>query len=41
MDFRFKQKSKWIAEWIRKELEIAPDKPKILFQNLNAFWNSN
>jgi len=41
MDFRFKQKSKWIAEWIRKELEIIPDKPKILFQNLNIFWNSN
>jgi len=41
MDFRFKQKSKWIAEWIRKELELIPDKPKILFQNLNNFWKSN
>ena len=41
MDFRFKQKSKWIAEWIRKELEIIPDKPKILFQNLKVFWKSN
>ena len=41
MDFRFKQKYKWIAEWIRKELEIIPDKPKILFQNLNLFWKAN
>ncbi len=41
MDSRFKQKSKWIAEWIRNELELIPDKPKILFQNLNSFWNSN
>jgi DNA excision repair protein ERCC-2 len=41
MDSRFKQKSKWIAEWIRKELEFIPDKPKILFQNLNGFWKSN
>jgi DNA excision repair protein ERCC-2 len=41
MDFRFKQKFKWIAEWIRKELEIIPDRPKILFQNLNIFWKSN
>ncbi|HUW91037.1 MAG TPA: helicase C-terminal domain-containing protein [Candidatus Nanopelagicaceae bacterium] len=41
MDSRFKQKAKWIAEWIRNELELIPDKPKILFQNLNNFWKSN
>jgi len=41
MDFRFKHKSKWIAEWIRKELEIITDRPQNLFQNLNIFWKSN
>ena len=39
MDSRFKQKSKWISEWIRKELEIVLDKPNALFQNLKSFWN--
>jgi DNA excision repair protein ERCC-2 len=38
MDSRFKQKSKWIAEWIRKELEIVPDKPNAIIQNLSSFW---
>ena len=39
MDSRFKQKSKWISDWIRKELEIVPDSPKILLKNLKSFWN--
>jgi DNA excision repair protein ERCC-2 len=39
MDSRFKQKSKWISEWIRKELEIVPDNPNVLLKNLNSFWN--
>ncbi len=39
MDSRFMQKSKWIAEWIRKELEIIPDNPNALLKNLNSFWN--
>ncbi|NHJ21093.1 MAG: hypothetical protein EAX91_09135 [Candidatus Lokiarchaeota archaeon] len=39
MDSRFKQKSKWIAEWIRKELEIVPDKPNAITQNLSSFWS--
>ncbi|MFX1311518.1 MAG: helicase C-terminal domain-containing protein [Promethearchaeota archaeon] len=40
MDSRFKAKYKWISEWIRKELEIVSDRPKAIFENLNAFWNS-
>ena len=40
MDSRFKQKSKWIADWIRNELELVSDKPKVLFQNLKSFWES-
>jgi len=40
MDSRFKAKYKWISEWIRKELEIIPDKPNAIFQNLHAFWNT-
>ena len=38
MDFRFKQKSKWIAEWIRNEIEIVPDKPNAIKRNLSRFW---
>jgi len=40
MDSRFKAKNKWISDWIRKELEIVPDKPNALTQNLIPFWNS-
>jgi DNA excision repair protein ERCC-2 len=39
MDSRFIQKSKWISEWIRKELEIVPDSPKVLLRSLKSFWN--
>jgi len=39
MDSRFKQKSKWISEWIRRELKIIPDKPNALLQDLKSFWN--
>jgi len=40
MDFRFKQKYKWISEWIRKELEVMPDKEGVLMKNLYPFWHS-
>ncbi|MFX1345453.1 MAG: helicase C-terminal domain-containing protein [Promethearchaeota archaeon] len=40
MDSRFKAKYKWISEWIREELEIIPDIPNAIIQNLNPFWNS-
>ncbi len=40
MDSRFKQKAKWISEWVRKEIEIVPDKPNALLQNLNSFWKA-
>jgi DNA excision repair protein ERCC-2 len=39
MDSRFKEKYKWISEWIRKELEIIPDKPKALLNDLHTFWS--
>jgi len=39
MDSRFNQKVKWISEWIRKEIEVVPDKPNALLQNLKSFWN--
>jgi len=38
MDSRFKAKYKWISEWIRRELEIIPDKPNAIVQNLSLFW---
>ncbi|MBA7627711.1 ATP-dependent DNA helicase DinG [subsurface metagenome] len=40
MDDRFKAKYKWISDWIRKELELIPDKPKAIIQNLSPFWNT-
>jgi DNA excision repair protein ERCC-2 len=40
MDDRFKAKSRWVSDWVREELEIIPDNPNALFQNLNHFWNS-
>ncbi|MBY8989849.1 MAG: hypothetical protein KGD58_03765 [Candidatus Lokiarchaeota archaeon] len=39
MDSRFKTKYKWISEWLREELEIIPDKPQALIQNLGKFWS--
>lgn len=39
MDSRFKAKYKWISDWVRKELEIIPDKPNAISQNLSPFWN--
>lgn len=38
MDSRFKQKVNWISEWIRKEIEIVPDRSNALLKNLNSFW---
>ncbi|MFX1377501.1 MAG: helicase C-terminal domain-containing protein [Promethearchaeota archaeon] len=38
MDSRFKSKHKWISDWIRKEIEIIPDIPNVIFQNLSSFW---
>ena len=39
MDSRFKAKYKWISDWIRRELEIIPDKPNAIIQNLSPFWH--
>ncbi len=39
MDSRFKAKYKWISDWVRKELEIIPDEPNAILQNLFTFWN--
>ena len=41
MDSRFKDKYKWISEWIRKEVEIVPDKQNAIIQHLYPFWNSS
>ncbi|MFX1364238.1 MAG: helicase C-terminal domain-containing protein [Promethearchaeota archaeon] len=39
MDSRFKEKYKWISDWIRNQLEIIPDKPKAIIKKLSPFWN--
>ncbi|MFX0144727.1 MAG: helicase C-terminal domain-containing protein [Candidatus Hodarchaeota archaeon] len=39
MDSRFKAKYKWISDWIRKELELIPDKQNAIYQNLSNFWS--
>jgi len=41
MDSRFKSKYKWISEWIRKEIELIPDKSNAIIQNLYPFWNNH
>jgi len=40
MDHRFKDKYKWISNWVQKELEIVPDKENAITQALFPFWNS-
>jgi len=39
MDSRFKQKYQWIANWIKQQIEIIPDKPNMITQSLFPFWN--
>lgn len=39
MDRRFKEKYIWISDWIRKQIEIVPDKPNAIMQHLYPFWN--
>ena len=38
MDNRFKDKANWISDWIRRELEIIPDREKAITQHLYPFW---
>ncbi len=38
LDARFKQKYKWISEWVRNEIEIIQDKKGAIAQSLSAFW---
>ncbi|MHA1284296.1 MAG: helicase C-terminal domain-containing protein [Promethearchaeota archaeon] len=38
MDRRFKDKAKWISEWIKNVLEIVPDKKNAIIQHLCPFW---
>lgn len=40
MDSRFKDKYKWISNWVQKELEIVPDKENAITQQLYPFWKS-
>jgi DNA excision repair protein ERCC-2 len=39
MDSRFKTKISWISDWIRRELEIIPDKENELIQHIYPFWH--
>jgi DNA excision repair protein ERCC-2 len=41
MDIRFKDKYKWISEWIRSEVKLVPDKEGELGKNLKLFWSSS
>jgi DNA excision repair protein ERCC-2 len=40
LDARFKQKYKWISEWVRNEIEIIQDKKGAIAQSLSAFWQT-
>ena len=39
MDTRFRDKYKWISDWIRSELKIIPDKEGEITKSLYSFWN--
>lgn len=39
MDSRFKSKLNWISSWVKKEMEIIPDKKNSIIQSLYPFWN--
>jgi DNA excision repair protein ERCC-2 len=39
MDNRFKNKHQWISEWVKKELQVIPDKKNAIIQRLYPFWN--
>lgn len=39
LDARFKQKYKWISDWIRNEIQIIPDKEGVISKVLASFWN--
>ncbi|MFX0072954.1 MAG: helicase C-terminal domain-containing protein, partial [Candidatus Hermodarchaeota archaeon] len=41
MDSRFKDKYKWISEWVRNELEIVQDREQTIIQELYPFWHDN
>jgi len=38
LDSRFINKTKWISDWIRKEIEVVPDKEYAIHQRLRNFW---
>ena len=40
MDTRFRDKYKWISDWVRSELKIIPDIEGEITKNLHVFWNS-
>ncbi len=40
MDTRFRDKYKWISDWIRSELKIIPDIEGEITKNLHVFWKS-
>ncbi|MHA1689040.1 MAG: helicase C-terminal domain-containing protein [Promethearchaeota archaeon] len=40
LDERFRDKSKWISNWLRTELELVPDKDNAIYQILYPFWHS-
>ncbi|TXT67354.1 MAG: ATP-dependent DNA helicase [Promethearchaeota archaeon] len=39
MDTRFKQKYNWISDWVRKEIDVVPDRKNAIIQKLYPFWH--
>lgn len=39
MDSRFKSKLNWISNWVKKEMEMIPDRKNAITQSLYPFWN--
>ena len=39
LDNHFKREKEWIADWIRKEVEIVPARENVITDKLINFWN--
>ena len=38
LDSRFENNKNWISPWLREVIEIVPDQPNLIANNLKNFW---
>ena len=39
LDSRYKKNVAWISDWIRREIEVVPDRKNAISQKLREFWS--